>query len=106
MPRYSLLAFLLLALVVASSASAADKSSGDNAHARLTCFSILSPGAAHGQTTARRGWMPKSSCDAMCDAQGGACVGTGGFGGMGHECAEVPPAQAVLAACRCCAVRQ
>jgi hypothetical protein len=73
----------------------------------LSCFSIISPAAratlpADQQAKSRRGWKAGSSCDAICAAQGAACVATGGFGGV-DECATVPPDAANLAACRCCA---
>jgi hypothetical protein len=73
----------------------------------LSCFSIISPAARatlppERQAKARQGWVAQSSCDAMCAAQGGACVATGGSSGV-DECATVPPDAANFAACRCCA---
>jgi hypothetical protein len=51
----------------------------------LMCFSIFSPAARatlppERQARARHGWPAQSSCDAMCMAQGAACVATDGFG--------------------------
>lgn len=104
MPRYFMISVLLLALVFAAPVYAADKSSGDNTAMHLSCFSLVSPAAAKlsakPPAKIRKGWVAQSSCDAMCAAQGAACVGSGLVGSM-DQCAGVAPD---VSACRCCAI--
>lgn len=93
------LLFAMLVLLSGASASGADKPSGGStvAHAGgLMCFSIAPPRAA------------APSCDKLCAAKGGACVGltTNGAMNPGIDCADTPPPDSgnYVAACRCCAV--
>ena len=95
MPRYFVLAVLVLALIFTSPVIAADKPSGDNANAHaggLTCFTVEPQPD------------PKASvnCNDLCGAKGAACTGvTSNFS---------PPLSCETQAgknwetCRCCAI--
>jgi hypothetical protein len=99
MPRYLIIALLFLALVAAS-AFASDKSSGESGGVHgggLMCFSITPP---HDRET---------SCDQLCAAKDAICVGLKTSGAMnpGIGCADVTNAKFYgdyIASCRCCAL--
>jgi hypothetical protein len=105
MRRYFLILLILLALPSGSAYAADELSHHPASVADLSCFSILSPAAvatlpANRAAKAHEGWQAHSTCDAMCAAQGAACVAVSVHDGV-DGCADIMPD---FAGCRCCTV--
>jgi hypothetical protein len=106
MSRYLAFTVLLLALVFAPPADAADNSSGasDVVHTGgLSCFSIRPPDKP--VTPETKHTPPQyRSCDELCAANGAACTATTSTENPMRSCAstDYPPGGSTL--CRCCAV--
>src|ERR1700759_66138 len=104
MPRYLLLFIVLLALFVASRASATDRPSGAaGVHAGgLSCFSIRPPDAPTKPETKSSPAL-NQSCDELCAAKGAACTATTGTRNPPYACdAQDYDPDSTL--CRCCAI--